>query len=86
MPILSLHRMGYRVLTKQTRWTTFLARSSIRTFHFATGEYTACFHDLPTVDTSLLRDQAKEYLESFDRQIWYDDPVSVKGVPFCYSC
>ena len=45
-------------------------------FHFGTKEYTFCFLDLPQPDTHLLRTNALQYLDSFDPQLWYDDPVS----------
>jgi hypothetical protein len=48
-----------------------------RHFQFATPEYAACFHNLPTVDTQTLRQNAVDYLsQQFDPQTWYSDPVS----------
>lgn len=48
-------------------------------FHFASTEYARCFVDLPQPDTAALRKQTIDYLDSFDSQLWYTDPVR-----FCY--
>jgi len=54
-----------------------LLRSCLRkrTFHFASSEYNATFQGLPGVNTDVLRSQALAYLDSFDKQVWYDEPV-----------
>ena len=47
-----------------------------RNFNFASSQYASCFQDIPTPDVAKLRRDALEYLDSFDKQVWYDDPVS----------
>jgi hypothetical protein len=44
-------------------------------FHFASSEYAACFQDLPVPDIPKLRKSAVDYIDSFDAQTWYNDPV-----------
>jgi hypothetical protein len=44
-------------------------------FHFASSEYAASFLDLPDPDTNAIRASAVEYLDAFDPQSWYNDPV-----------
>ncbi|KAL9182185.1 hypothetical protein ACHAXT_012837 [Thalassiosira profunda] len=46
-----------------------------RNFNFASSQYASCFDDIPTPDVPKLRKDAVEYLDSFDKQSWYDDPV-----------
>lgn len=47
-----------------------------RQFHFASNEYTKAFRNLPKPDVEAIRNSSKDYLQSFDPQLWYDDPVS----------
>ena len=44
--------------------------------NFGSTAYASCFHDLPVPNTDALRSGALEYLDSFDPQLWYDDPVT----------
>jgi hypothetical protein len=44
-------------------------------FHFASSDYAACFQNLPKPDVPKIRDSAIQYLESFDENEWYKDPV-----------
>jgi len=46
-----------------------------RQYNFASSQYASCFEDIPTPDVVKLRKDAVEYLDSFDKQSWYDDPV-----------
>jgi hypothetical protein len=50
--------------------------TGLRSFHFGTKEYSACFHGLPVVDTQRLRDSTISYLDSFDAELWYTDPIA----------
>ena len=47
-------------------------------FHFASQDYVQCFFGLPNPDAGHLRQQSLEYLETFDPQTWYQDPVSLR--------
>jgi hypothetical protein len=46
-----------------------------RCFHFASEDYEACFQTLPEPDTASLRAAALDYLDSFDPEKWYAEPV-----------
>eukprot|EP00581_Thalassiosira_minuscula_P008497 CAMPEP_0183706686 /NCGR_PEP_ID=MMETSP0737-20130205/3445_1 /TAXON_ID=385413 /ORGANISM="Thalassiosira miniscula, Strain CCMP1093" /LENGTH=808 /DNA_ID=CAMNT_0025934161 /DNA_START=81 /DNA_END=2507 /DNA_ORIENTATION=- len=46
-----------------------------RQFNFASSQYASCFEDIPTPDVAKLRKDAISYLDAFDKQSWYDDPV-----------
>jgi hypothetical protein len=45
-------------------------------FHFASSDYAKCFQGLPTPDVPKLRTSATEYLDAFDKELWFNDPVS----------
>ncbi|KAL3915797.1 MAG: hypothetical protein SGILL_005477 [Bacillariaceae sp.] len=45
-------------------------------FHFASSEYAACFQSLPVPDVPKLRSSAIAYLDGFDKQSWYNDPIA----------
>lgn len=45
-------------------------------YNFASSGYASCFANLPTPDTAALRASALKYLDEFDVQKWYDDPVT----------
>ena len=47
-----------------------------RQYNFASTPYASCFQDIPTADGEKLRKEAVSYLDSFDKQSWYTDPVS----------
>ena len=49
--------------------------ASERHFHFASHDYMRTFRDLPKPDIEAIRNSSKVYLQSFDPQLWYDDPV-----------
>jgi len=46
-----------------------------RQFNFASSQYASCFDEIPAPDVDKLRKDAIVYLDSFDKQLWYDDPV-----------
>ena len=48
-----------------------------RRFNFASSQYASCFTEIPTPDVDKLRKDAVEYLDKFDKQTWYDDPVRI---------
>jgi hypothetical protein len=50
--------------------------SSKMSFHFASSEYAKCFQDLPIPNVPKLRTSAIEYLDAFDKESWFNDPVS----------
>ncbi|KAL3761781.1 hypothetical protein ACHAWU_001297 [Discostella pseudostelligera] len=49
--------------------------SQHRQYNFASTQYASCFTDIPTADAEKLRKDAVSYLDSFDKQSWYNDPV-----------
>jgi hypothetical protein len=55
-----------------------------RTFHFASNDYTKCFYNLPQPDMDALRNSSRVYLQSFDPQTWYNDPVRKFNIFFLY--
>lgn len=44
-------------------------------FHFASSDYAASFQGVPVPDIPKIRQSAVEYLDQFDPQSWYDDPI-----------
>jgi hypothetical protein len=50
--------------------------ASKMSFHFASSEYAKCFQGLPTPDVPKLRSSATKYLDAFDKESWFKDPVS----------
>jgi hypothetical protein len=59
----------------RTRTRGCPSTQQIMSFHFASSEYAASFLDLPDPDTNAIRASAVEYLDAFDPQSWYNDPV-----------
>eukprot|EP00536_Pseudo-nitzschia_multiseries_P017700 jgi/Psemu1/299529/fgenesh1_pm.1737_\ len=47
-----------------------------RSFHFASSEYVACFNELPEPDVGTLKESAINALAAFDKEAWYQDPIS----------
>ena len=45
-------------------------------FHFASSEYDRCFQDLPKPNVGFLKDSSIAFLDGFDKELWYKDPVS----------
>ena len=45
-------------------------------FHFGSSEYASCFQGVPQPNVPEIRQSAIDYLETFDPQSWYDEPVS----------
>ena len=56
-----------------------------RRFNFASSQYASCFTEIPTPDVDKLRKDAVDYLDNFDKQTWYDDPVRI-GIICCVLC
>jgi hypothetical protein len=54
---------------------SFTQKTSRLSFHFASSDYAASFQGVPVPDIPKIRQSAVEYLEQFDPQSWYDDPV-----------
>ena len=48
----------------------------IRQYNFASTEYKSCFGGLPIADGVKLREDTIAYLDTFDAQTWFDDPVT----------
>jgi hypothetical protein len=44
-------------------------------FHFASHEYDSCFRDLPQPNVTQLRQATLSYLDTFDPNTWYQDPI-----------
>jgi hypothetical protein len=57
--------------TEQTTTTTTKKKS----FHFASSEYAKCFRDQPEPDVTMLKQSALDFLDTFDKESWYKDPV-----------
>ena len=53
-----------------------------RQFNFTSSQYDSCFDKIPTPDVEKLRKDATVYLDSFDKQLWHDDPVRTSK-PLC---
>lgn len=77
MVLLALSRSIGRRWTgaNSNRLRSQLPAISKRCFHFASQDYAACFRNLPEPDTASLRAAALEYMDSFDPQLWYNEPV-----------
>mmetsp|Transcript_36380 Transcript_36380/g.87869 ORF Transcript_36380/g.87869 Transcript_36380/m.87869 type:complete len:761 (+) Transcript_36380:1179-3461(+) len=45
-------------------------------FHFASSDYAKAFQHLPTPDVPALKESALTYLDNFNEQSWYDDPIA----------
>ena len=56
---------------------------SKRSYNFASSSYLKCFGDVPIADGVKLRADTIAYMDAFDPQSWYDDPVTsvVAGQP-----
>ena len=48
----------------------------VRQYNFASSQYLECFGDLPIADGAKLRADTIAYMENFDAQAWYEDPVT----------
>ena len=57
---------------------SFQNHISKMSFHFGSSEYAQCFPDLPTPDTKAIKASALEYLNTFDPNSWFTDPVRFK--------
>lgn len=69
-----------RVISNKNRFNAFGHQQQYHatkkmSFHFASSEYTSCFTDLPQPDVPAIRKSAIDYVNSFDEQTWYNDPV-----------
>lgn len=47
-----------------------------RQYNFASTKFKECFGALPIADGAKLRSDTIAYLDAFDPQVWYDDPVT----------
>ena len=52
-------------------------RQKKMSFHFASSEYASCFQNLPKPNVPKIRESAIQYLDSFNKNEWYNDPVSI---------
>jgi hypothetical protein len=59
---------------------------STMSFHFASSDYAKSFQGLPTPDIPKLKKSATDYLDKFDKQSWYTDPVSVSLFVCLFVC
>lgn len=57
--------------------STLLNRvNPLSSFNFGSPAYAECFDNLPIADVNTLRKSTLDYLERFDRQEWYDNPIT----------
>ena len=49
-------------------------------FHFASSEYAKCFRDLPEPNVKFLKEATVNFLDEFDKELWYQDPVREIGI------
>jgi hypothetical protein len=70
-------------LEKQRRAPLGAVPAPQRNYSFATAEYNSAFGSLPEHDTEGLRRETLKYLDSFDAQRWFDDPIQtiINGEP-----
>eukprot|EP00934_Nitzschia_sp_Nitz4_P008922 Nitzschia sp. Nitz4//scaffold85_size83877//30632//32860//NITZ4_005225-RA/size83877-augustus-gene-0.149-mRNA-1//1//CDS//3329559125//8912//frame0 len=54
---------------------TALKSQQVMSFHFASSEYASCFQNLPVPDVPKIRKSAIDYIDNFDAQSWYTDPI-----------
>jgi len=52
-----------------------LNRRLARQYNFASSKYVSCFGNLQYLDREDLRKQALEFLNKFDKQAWFDNPM-----------
>ena len=53
-----------------------LGRQLKRSYNFASSRYTAAFNEVrPAVDTTTLRAQTLQFMDSFPGNLWHDEPV-----------
>ncbi|MGK3747908.1 MAG: hypothetical protein ACI8RD_000198 [Bacillariaceae sp.] len=73
------HRRYYSILssvsTVANKTTTTTTTKKV-SFHFASSEYAKCFRDQPEPDVNMLKQSAVDFLDTFDKESWYKDPVS----------
>lgn len=55
---------------------TTINRGQCSSFHFASSEYAKCFLGLPKPDVGMLKESAFQFLDTFDKELWYQDPIS----------
>jgi hypothetical protein len=55
-------------------------------FHFASTEYANCFRDLPKPDVKMLKESAVAFLATFDKELWYKDPVCSITIDIISQC
>lgn len=80
MPLVSF-RMATRRSLRSWIALSRTCRGAQRKYTFASPAYAGTFGDKPPVDVKALRSDTVNYLEKFDAQVWFDDPVCtlVKG-------
>jgi hypothetical protein len=71
LPSISTVGAPRKTKTEQTTTTTTKRMS----FHFASSEYAKCFRDQPEPDVNMLKQSAVDFLDTFDKESWYKDPV-----------
>mmetsp|Transcript_19983 Transcript_19983/g.52332 ORF Transcript_19983/g.52332 Transcript_19983/m.52332 type:complete len:740 (-) Transcript_19983:434-2653(-) len=80
MPLFSLPRHAAKAAAPAARAAAVGSNSfngvSCRQYNFASTEYKKAFGGLPIADGVKLRQDTIAYLDSFDAQTWYSDPVT----------
>ena len=74
-------RFGFPSIVRLTKFDregfrkSTLSSGQYASFHFASSEYAKCFRDLPKPDVRFLKETAVDFLDAFDKESWYEDPV-----------
>ena len=74
LPSISTAGANRKAITEQTT-TTATTTTKKKSFHFASSEYAKCFRDQPEPDVDMLKQSAVDFLDTFDKELWYKDPV-----------
>lgn len=63
------------MLSTTLRRSTNCTRVLTRSYNFASTSYNQCFGNWDTVDMDVIRKNSIDYLNNFDHQSWFDDPI-----------
>ena len=71
----SLHRHHSSRLPGAFLSPASTTRTTRMSFHFASSEYAKCFRGMPKPNVGMLKESAVNFLDNFDEESWYRDPV-----------